>query len=240
MDDAPDLFFALENQTRPIYPGSFFTDPVDGDLLVVHELAHQWFGDSVALAEWKHMWLNEGFATYAEWLWGEREGLGTPQEVFDAYYREIGAADPFWDVVVGDPGIPFLFSGPVYPRGAMTLQALRGQVGDRDFFRILRAWAAGKAGGHGLGRPRAGDPGYGVPRRPGRLCHRSAMMVYTTAWKVTPLSSTSTSASWSNTMPRRRITARLRRFGGSVIEMTRGRPSVPKAWSSQPVAASVA
>jgi Peptidase family M1 domain/Peptidase M1 N-terminal domain len=83
VDDAPDLFFALEVQTRSIYPGSAFSDPVDGDLLVVHENAHQWFGDSVALAEWKHMWLNEGFATYAEWLWGEREGLGTTQEVFD-------------------------------------------------------------------------------------------------------------------------------------------------------------
>jgi Peptidase family M1 domain len=82
VDDAPDLFFALEVQTRSIYPGSSFTDPVDGDLLVVHENAHQWFGDSVALAEWKHMWLNEGFATYAEWLWGEREDQGTTQEVF--------------------------------------------------------------------------------------------------------------------------------------------------------------
>ena len=65
VDDAPDLFFALENQTRPIYPGSFFTDPVDGDLLVVHELAHQWFGDSVALAEWRHMWLKWWSATPA-------------------------------------------------------------------------------------------------------------------------------------------------------------------------------
>ena len=79
MDDAPDLFFALEVQTRSIYPGSSFTDPVEGDLSVVHENAHQWFGDSVALAEWKHMWLNEGFATYAEWLWGEREDLGPPR-----------------------------------------------------------------------------------------------------------------------------------------------------------------
>jgi aminopeptidase N len=52
-------------------------------------------------------------------------------------------------VVVGDPGILFLFSDPVSLRGAMTLQALRGQVGDRDFFRILRAWAARKAGGNG-------------------------------------------------------------------------------------------
>ena len=59
-----------------------------GDLFVVHESA-QWFGDSVALAEWKHMWLNEGFATYAEWLWGEREGLGTTQEVFDFFYDDI-------------------------------------------------------------------------------------------------------------------------------------------------------
>ena len=149
VDDAPDLFFALEVQTRSIYPGSAFSDPVDGDLLVVHENAHQWFGDSVALAEWKHMWLNEGFATYAEWLWGEREGLGTTQEVFDFLYNDIPADDPFWEVVIGDPGIPFLFNDAVYVRGAMTLQALRNEVGVQDFFRILRAWAARKAGGNG-------------------------------------------------------------------------------------------
>jgi aminopeptidase N len=61
----------------------------------------------------------------------------------------IPADDPFWDVVIGDPGIPVLFHGAVYVRGAMTLQALRNQVGDRDFFRILRAWAQRKAGGNG-------------------------------------------------------------------------------------------
>jgi aminopeptidase N len=116
---------------------------------VVHENAHQWFGDSVALAEWKHMWLNEGFATYAEWLWGEREGLGTTQEVFDFFYNDIPVGDPFWDVVIGDPGIPFLFNDAVYVRGAMTLQALRNEVGDQDFFRILRTWAAKRAGGNG-------------------------------------------------------------------------------------------
>ena len=149
VDDAENLFFALENQTRPIYPGFAFTDPIDGDFLVVHELAHQWYGDSVALAEWKHIWLNEGFATYAEWLWSEHEGLGTTQEVFDSFYNDIPADDPFWDVVIGDPGIPFLFHGAVYVRGAMTLQALRNQVGDRDFFRILRAWAQRRAGGNG-------------------------------------------------------------------------------------------
>jgi aminopeptidase N len=149
VDDADDLFFALENQTRAIYPKSFFTDPVSGDFVVVHENAHQWYGDSVSLAEWKHMWLNEGFATYAEWLWSEREGLGTTQEVFDFFYGDIPAGDPFWDVVIGDPGIPFLFHEAVYVRGAMTLQVLRNEVGDRDFFRILRAWAARRAGGNG-------------------------------------------------------------------------------------------
>ena len=71
----PDIGFALENQTRPIYSKGFFTDPVAGDFVVVHELAHQWFGDSLAVAQWQHIWLNEGFATYAEWLWSRARGL---------------------------------------------------------------------------------------------------------------------------------------------------------------------
>ena len=97
----------------------------------------------------EHIWLNGGFATYAEWLWSEDHDLGTAQEAFDFFYNDLPAGDSFWDVVVGDPGIPFLFDGAVYVRGAMTLQALRNQVGDRDFFRILRAWAQRKAGGDG-------------------------------------------------------------------------------------------
>jgi hypothetical protein len=52
VDDADNLFFALENQTRSIYPKDFFADPISVDFVVVHENAHQWYGDSVALAEW--------------------------------------------------------------------------------------------------------------------------------------------------------------------------------------------
>jgi hypothetical protein len=78
VDDA-EMFFALENQTRPIYSKNFFGDPGSGDFVVVHELAHQWYGDSLTLEAWQHIWLNEGFATYAEWLWSEYEGFGTPQ-----------------------------------------------------------------------------------------------------------------------------------------------------------------
>jgi aminopeptidase N len=148
VDDYDNLLFALETQTRPVYSKYFFTTPANGDSVVVHELAHQWFGDSVALAEWKHIWLNEGFAQYSEWMWSEEEGLGTAQEQFDATYA-IPADDPFWDVVIGDPGPQFLFDTAVYFRGAMAVHALRLEVGDRDFFRILRAWTTRRAGGHG-------------------------------------------------------------------------------------------
>ena len=65
VDNTPDLGFALETQTRPVYSPVFFTDPVLADTVVVHELAHQWYGDSVRLAAWRDIWLNEGFATYA-------------------------------------------------------------------------------------------------------------------------------------------------------------------------------
>lgn len=146
VDDQDDLFFALETQTRPVYSKYFWPD--FGDLVVVHELAHQWYGDDVAVADWQHIWLNEGFASYAEWLWTEHEGIATPQQIFEEIYADIPADDPFWDVVIGDPGVPDLFAGAVYVRGAMTLQALRNEVGDEAFFAILRQWAAQQSGGN--------------------------------------------------------------------------------------------
>jgi hypothetical protein len=72
------------DQTRPVYSPLFFTDTLPAEAVVVHELAHQWYGDSVRLHVWEDLWLNEGFATYAEWLWLEHEGLSTPQQEFDA------------------------------------------------------------------------------------------------------------------------------------------------------------
>jgi hypothetical protein len=147
VDDAP-IFFALENQTRPIYSPEFFTDPISGDFVVVHELAHQWYGDSLTIAEWQHIWLNEGFATYAEWLWAEREGFGSAQETFDFFYEIFGEEEFFWGVIIGDPGPDALFDFAVYARGAMTLHQLRLTVGDDAFFEILRRWAKENAGGH--------------------------------------------------------------------------------------------
>ncbi|MEV6845743.1 M1 family metallopeptidase [Actinoplanes sp. NPDC051411] len=140
--------YALENEGRPIYTPQDFDTQEGGDSVVVHELTHQWYGDSVSVEHWQDIWLNEGFATYAEWLWSGHEGLGTPQEIFDQLYA-TPATSKLWATKVADPGPPNLFVGAVYDRGAMTLQALRVAVGDRSFFRILRSWAQLHRSGNG-------------------------------------------------------------------------------------------
>ena len=132
---SPGLGYALETQTRPIYAG----DEPD-TITLVHELAHQWFGDSVSLGEWKDIWLNEGFATYTEWLWNERHDGQTAAAHFADLYRQP-ANSAMFTVAPGDPGLAQLFGPAVYDRGAMTLQALRERVGDQAFFTILRDWA---------------------------------------------------------------------------------------------------
>jgi hypothetical protein len=147
VDDVASLGFALENQTRPVYSTAFFGDATgeENERVVVHELAHQWVGDSLAVAAWRNVWLNEGFATYAEWLWSEREGHMTAQAIFDAYAR-APASSARWKLKIGDPGPVHLFDSPIYTRGAMTLHALRKRIGDAAFFRLLRRWTQAHRG----------------------------------------------------------------------------------------------
>ena len=104
---------------------------------IAHELAHQWFGDSVSPATWQHIWLNEGFASFAQYLWDEHRGdPHGPREFLADYSRPATSA--FWQIVVADPQRDTMFARAVYRRGAMTLQALREKIGDDDFFEILR------------------------------------------------------------------------------------------------------
>jgi aminopeptidase N len=141
IDWAPDVGYALESQTRANY------HRIPLPTTVVHEIAHQWFGNAVTLAFWPDIWLNEGFATFSEWIYDEKQPRGTPaSEVFDELYA-IPESDPaFEDLWFPAPAALHhpsqLFHTPVYDRGAMTLQALREKVGDSIFFGILRDWYA--------------------------------------------------------------------------------------------------
>jgi len=123
---------ALETQTLPVYSRGVPSE------VVAHELAHQWFGDCVSPAGWRDLWLNEGFAVYAEWLWFEEQSGPEAAEAralrtYDLLRRnEIGPP--------ADPGLESLFSGRVYVRGAWVLHTLRQEVGDETFFEILRTW----------------------------------------------------------------------------------------------------
>jgi len=141
VDDDDDAGYALENQTRPIYAGA------PDEITVAHELAHQWVGDSVTPEQWKDIWLNEGFATYAEWLWGESRGLTTVQAQFDRVMK-AKATDPFWQVLPGNPGAADLFHPATYDRGGATLVALRTRIGDRPFATLLRTWTTQNRGGN--------------------------------------------------------------------------------------------
>ncbi len=122
----------------------FGRNHVDGrrthERLIAHELAHQWFGNSLTVADWRHIWLNEGFATYAEWLWSAA-GAGLPADALAAHWYARVAACPA-DVIVADPGVDRMFDPLVYKRGALTVHALRKKLGDDAFFALLRTWVA--------------------------------------------------------------------------------------------------
>jgi aminopeptidase N len=135
VDFAPHVGYALETQTKANYSRM----PSEGTL--VHELAHEWFGNSVTLSQWPDIWLHEGFAAWSEWIWDEHVGAATAHEAFlDAY--SIPAGSSFWSRPPAALGSPvFLFSNPPYLRGAMTLQALREKIGDVAFFGLMRGWA---------------------------------------------------------------------------------------------------
>ncbi|MBE2183204.1 MAG: M1 family metallopeptidase [Anaerolineae bacterium] len=148
------LGFALETQTISLFGSSILMG--DADDVVAHELAHQWFGNSISLEDWSDIWLNEGFASYAEWLWLEHtEGPDARDAaIAEAYgfmsgdgWQEFGLtnaqirAELMSMGLTGSPDPDNLFNAAVYYRGGLTLHALRLVVGDDAFFEILRTYA---------------------------------------------------------------------------------------------------
>jgi aminopeptidase N len=120
----------------------FGRNHVDGlhgsDRLIAHELAHQWFGNSLTLRRWADIWLHEGFACYAEWIWAEASGGLSAHANALRHRAELDTLPK--NLVVGDPGPQAMFDDRVYKRGALALHAVRQAIGDVAFFTALRAY----------------------------------------------------------------------------------------------------
>ena len=137
LSNAPGFTDSLETQTRPMYAKG---ENDFSQINVVHELARQWFGESVSLRSWQDIWLNEGFATYAEWMYQEHIGEKPTAMAAAEAYNQHPPDDLFRKVPPAHPDSTHEFSHSVYDRGAMALQAIRAAVGDQTFFAALRAW----------------------------------------------------------------------------------------------------
>jgi aminopeptidase N len=135
-----DLDDPIEAQGMAVFGRNHVDGRRTHERLVAHELAHQWFGNSLTVADWRHIWLNEGFATYAEWLWSGVSGGMSADVHARQWYARIASRPA--DVIVANPGIARMFDPLVYKRGGLTLHALRKTVGDEAFFTLLRAWVA--------------------------------------------------------------------------------------------------
>ncbi|WP_329521924.1 M1 family metallopeptidase [Spirillospora sp. NBC_01491] len=138
---------AIETQTRPTYQ----KQPIEKG--VVHEMSHQWFGNSVTPARWKDVWLNEGYALWTEKFWAEKHGGQSAQDAFGALYDSPPPIPPgrpgFWDVPTADPTRDQMFHRSVYFRGGMALQQLRHKIGDERFLLLTRTWLAENEYGNG-------------------------------------------------------------------------------------------
>lgn len=139
---ADPLEIPLEAQGLSTFGSNHMDGASGSERLVAHELAHQWFGNSLTLRRLRDIWLHEGFACYAEWLWSERSGAATADAQARRAHARLTALPQ--DLTIDDPGPALMFDDRVYKRGALVLHALRLTLGDAAFFDALRAWVVAR------------------------------------------------------------------------------------------------
>ncbi len=133
---------AMEHTTNTSYGYPLINGAHTYDFVVAHELAHQWWGDSISPETWPNIWLNEGFATYSEALWFEHLGGSSSYASYMNGLYSSSFSGPVYD--------PFdLFSSTVYDKGAWVLHMLRGVMGDTAFFQGMRNWYTARKDGTG-------------------------------------------------------------------------------------------
>lgn len=130
-----DIGFSLETQGRPIYAKWTNLETV------VHENAHQWFGDSVSVDTWADICLNECFASYSQWLWAEAKDKQNLDQRYRSAIDKVRTREQYWANKLYGMGKGKEFHG-VYDKGILAIHALRRQVGEDAFNRVLKEWTA--------------------------------------------------------------------------------------------------
>jgi aminopeptidase N len=136
---------AMETQGRSMFGADEFSSGELGlaqQLLLSHELAHQWFGNAVSPAGWDDIWLNESLTTYAQWLWLDEIGL----QPLEAYAGEMLARRQSDGESTGNPSVAEMFGFLRYDGGAPVVHALRRTMGDEAFFGLMATWIADNTG----------------------------------------------------------------------------------------------
>lgn len=133
--DVNPVGYALETQDRSFFPGSI------SESTLVHEIAHQWYGNAISPADWGSIWVSEGQGTYAPVWWREQHGLTTTAETYFDTWNRIAETDGRWQVAPGAmPDQVDLYGWHSYTRAAMTYEVLRQVVGDEVFVEIMTGY----------------------------------------------------------------------------------------------------
>jgi aminopeptidase N len=137
------MFGGMENPTAIFYDGAAITHGRLSEETVAHETAHQWFGDAVTEADWHHLWLSEGFATYFSALWlrhaeGDSAFRGTMRRGAESVFGSPATERPILDLATND--LMGLLNTNNYPKGAWVLHSLRGLIGDSAFQAGIRTY----------------------------------------------------------------------------------------------------